>query len=359
MKKHIVVSCGIGDPASAAMNCGPARVEIGDPGAVGVVSTYVAHDPDGKWTIKHTLANGLVVDRSLQYFITDYTGPSALQWRGTLMRNASVSMVGEAMKLTATGQPTYDEWLYQNGKLIMHSVALCKWDRPPALTTQPSVSAPAPLAYAAVAAPGPSLAPAAPAAVAAPPAAAPSGVPAGTIREDSIGILNAGKAVFAQLTVGSLPVMMQIDTGATEMTVSEKVAQALLANGEAETTDDGQVTLADGSRITEKQVIIHDVKIGLHGLRNVVAGVVSNDAGMLLPFPVLNAIGIVTIDTNANKLIFSQPPNTQAVLELPPGFSTTPPKSDLFDASAPPAGTLPAGQRARPAQMGPTPGVLY
>jgi hypothetical protein len=315
-----------------------------------------AHDPDGRWTIKHTLANGVVIDRSLQYLITDYTGPNVLQWRGTLIRNTSMLMVGEAMKLTATGQPTYNEWLYQNGKLIMHSLALCQWDRPSAPITQPSVSAPAAQAYAPAAPPRP-------APVSGPPPATPSVVAATSVGEDSIGILNLGKAVFAQLTVGSLPVTMQIDTGATDMTVSEKVAQALLANGEAEATDDGRVMLADGSRISVKRVIIHDVKIGMHGLRNVVAGVVSNDAEMLLPFPVLTAIGIVTIDTAANKLIFNQPPKTvgvqaipvggppadaqvttvavtppkgQAALELPPGFSTTPPKRDLFDAAARP-----------------------
>ncbi len=215
--------------------------------------------------------------------------------------------------------------------------------------TQPSVSAPAALAYAPVA--PPRTAPVS--------GLAPAAVPVASVGEDSIGILNLGKAVFAQLTVGSLPVTMQIDTGATDMTVSEKVAQTLLANGEAETTDDGRAILADGSRITEKRVIIHDVTIGMHGLRNVVAGVVSNDAEMLLPFPVLTAIGIVTIDTTANKLIFNRPSKTvdvqtmpvavppttpvaatprkaQAALELPPGFSTTPPKSDLFDATAHP-----------------------
>ena len=362
MKKHLLASVAalaIGGPASAAINCGPARVEIGDPGAIGVVSTYVAHDPDGKWTIRHTLANGAVIDRSLQYLITDYTSPNALQWRGTLMRNASMIMVGEAMKLTTTGQPTYNEWLYRNGKLIMHSVALCQWDRPAAPITQPSVSAPAVTAYA------PPVAPPAVTSSGSAPAITPPAVAAASVGEDSIGILNLGKAVFAQIAVGSLPVTMQIDTGATDMTVSEKVAQALLANGEAETTDDGRVMLADGSRITVKRVIIHDVKIGMHGLRNVVAGVVSNDAEMLLPFPVLTAIGIVTIDTNANKLIFNQPPKTVGVQTMPvaappavaePFAAIAAPKNDRFDAAQPTV-ALPPGP-ARPAD-GSAPGGLY
>jgi hypothetical protein len=184
----------------------------------------------------------------------------------------------------------------------------------------------------------------APAPTAAPFVAAPVG-------EDSIGILNLGNAVFAQLAVGSQPVMMQIDTGASEMTVSQNVAQAMLAKGEAETTDDEQVSLADGSKITSKRVIIHDVRVGTHVLHNVPAGIVPNNAGMLLPFPVLNAIGIVTIDTAANKLIFIQPPKTvgavadvQAtpVAAAPPAATTAPPSAaDPFAALPPAAAAAP------------------
>jgi hypothetical protein len=134
----------LGGAAHAAAICGPARVDVGDPGRNGVVATYVAHDRNGTWTIRHTLANGMVIDRSLQYIITDDSSPNALRWRGALMRNPNLVMVGEAMKLAATGQPTYDEWLYKNGQLIMHSVALCRFDLPPATVAQAAVSAPRP-----------------------------------------------------------------------------------------------------------------------------------------------------------------------------------------------------------------------
>lgn len=365
MKKYLLASVAalaIGGPARAALNCGPATIDFGDPSG-GVVSTYVAHDP-GKWIIRHMLANGMLVDRGTQYAITDYTSPTAMQWRGVLDRNPRMTMVGEVMHLKTTGQPTYNEWLYKDGQLVMHSMAVCQFDKPPVI--QPSVSTPATTApsYAPIAAPAPTwVAPAlaatayaavaAPAPVVAPPPAlapmvapapaiagarptAPAPVATTPVGEDSIGILNLGNAVFAQIVVGSKPVMMQVDTGATEMTVSENVAEALLANGEAEKTSDEQAILADGSKITSKRVIIHEVKIGMHRLHNVAAAIVPNDAGMLLPFPILNALGIVTIDTAANKLIFNQPSKiVGAVSEAPSGLAASPPAA----APAPPAAT--------------------
>jgi hypothetical protein len=260
-------------PASSALNCGAANVVGNDDDPNVIVSTYVAHDP-GKWMIKHALANGTVVDRSLQYAITDYAGPSAQQWRGTLNRNPNMTMVGEVMRLKSTGQPTYNEWLYNDGQMVMHSMALCQIDRP--IST--------------AAASGPVM----------PPVATPV-TPHG---EDSVGIINLNNAVFIQLSVGARLVLMQIDTGATEMTISNSVARALIANGEAILTTDKTYVLANGAKVTAKRVIIHDVRIGAHVLRDVAAGIVPDDAGMLLPFPVLNQVGRFTIDTNNSKLIF-------------------------------------------------------
>jgi predicted aspartyl protease len=131
-------------PAGSPVNCGAATVDVGnddDPNVV--VSIYVAHDP-GQWRIKHTLANGTVVDRSLQYAITDYSGPSAQQWRGTYNRNPNMTMVGE-VRLNSAGQPTYNESLYKDGQMIMHSVALCQYDRPaPGPVTSPVAQPTAP-----------------------------------------------------------------------------------------------------------------------------------------------------------------------------------------------------------------------
>jgi len=291
MKKYLlaaVAALAFGGSANAALNCGPARVDVGNPGRDGVVSTYVAHDP-GAWVIKHTLANGEVIDRSLQYVITDYSGGNAIQWRGTLMRNPAMTMVGESLALTATGQPTYNEWLYKNGQLIMHSVALCQFDRPPAYVQPPSVSAPTPRVVAPVATPV-----SAPVASAAAPARG----------EDSVGIVNLGKAALAQVTLGAEPVVMQIDTGASDMLITESVAKTLTENGEADWSTDTTYQTADGHSAATRQVTIHDVRIGSHVLHNVVAFVAADNAYPLLPFSVLNQVGRFTIDTANNKLIF-------------------------------------------------------
>jgi clan AA aspartic protease (TIGR02281 family) len=272
-----------GSPASAGLNCGTAYVDVGDSGRSGVVSTYVAHDPNGTWTIKHTLSNGAVIDRSLQYVITDYTNRNVLQWRGTLMRNPALTMVGEPMTLAATGQPTYNEWLYKNGQLIMHSMALCQFETPPASVVQPSAPP--------VAAPAP--------------APAPVAMPVTTASvDDSVKIVNVDAAAYVPLEVGSQAVTMLLDTGATVMSLNESVADSLVAKGEAERTVDTTMTMADGHHATVHQIIVHDIKIGAHTLHNVRATITPENAEMLLPFPVLNQLGRFTIDSANNKLIF-------------------------------------------------------
>ena len=72
-------------------------------------------------------------------------------------------MVGEVMHLIKTGEPTYNEWLYDDAKRawVLHTVALCRFEQPvnastPALPPPPAYSTPAPT----VEAPLPASAPA-------------------------------------------------------------------------------------------------------------------------------------------------------------------------------------------------------
>jgi clan AA aspartic protease (TIGR02281 family) len=267
-------------PADAGLNCGMSNVDVGDSRG-GVTSTYIAHNPDRTWVIKHTLVNGTVIDRSLQYAVTDATDASKTQWRGVLARNPNLLMVGEVMQLRSNGQPTYNEWLYdtaQGGRLLMHSVALCTFDgasATPPPTAQPSANS-------------------APATVAA------------RAGEDSVGIISNGRVAVVQVGLGDAApaVPMLIDTGATEMSVTNTLADELLAKGDAEATSDGTYTLANGQTDQARRVVIHKVRVGPHVLNNMVAAVVPDSAAMLLPFPVLNLIGRFTIDTANNKLIF-------------------------------------------------------
>ena len=142
-----VAASVIAAPANAALNCGAPIIDVGDAGRNGVTSTYVDHGDNG-WVIRHTLADGKVVDRAVQYAIRDQSGPKATRWTGSLNRNPSMTMLGEISQVT-NGQPEYDEWLYQNNRVILHSRALCQSDNnqppvPPAPTVEAPLSTPTP-----------------------------------------------------------------------------------------------------------------------------------------------------------------------------------------------------------------------
>ena|SRR5271166_6268182 len=128
-------------PAYADITCGRAMVEIGASGNNPVVSTTVSIT-DHVWSVLHTLRDGTVVDRSLQYVMVDQSNEYKVQWRGPLVTNPNLVMIGEVKVLDATGQPVYHEWLYDyghGGRLVMHSMALCRNNPVPAYTTdQPS-----------------------------------------------------------------------------------------------------------------------------------------------------------------------------------------------------------------------------
>ena len=135
----------IAAPANAALNCGAPIIDVGDAGRNGVTSTYVDHGYNG-WVIRHTLADGKVIDRATQYSIHDQSGPHATRWSGWLNRNPSMTMLGEISQVT-NGQPEYDEWLYQNNLVILHSRALCQSDNsqppaPPAAMVEAPLPAP-------------------------------------------------------------------------------------------------------------------------------------------------------------------------------------------------------------------------
>ena len=61
--------------------------------------------------------------------------------------------------------------------------------------------------------------------------------------------------------------------------------------------------LADGSKVTMRSLIIREMRIGPHVVRNVRASV-SSSQDMLLAFPVVNSIAPFTIDTRTRELVF-------------------------------------------------------
>ena len=279
--------------AASSLDCGPSAVDVGAQGGNGVVETAVS-GVGGRWVVLHKLANGTVINRGAQYQMWDATvnANSNPQWRGTLYRNPAVKIVGE-VGLGVNNVPTYQEWLYNEHGLIMHSLQECRFTDmasavPPARTAP--VDAPAPQTAPAYAPPPVAAAPAAP---------APTG-------EDSVAIVNMGKGALIQITLGTRQAMMLIDTGATEMLVGDKVADQMISNGEAEARGEASFIAADGRKVNSREIVIHRVTIGQHVLQEVPASAVPDDDNVtgLLPFTVLNRVGRFTIDTKNNKLIF-------------------------------------------------------
>ena len=121
----------------------------------------------------------------------------------------------------------------------------------------------------------------------------------------TVPIVQNGTRAYVAVEMGNIqPAQMLIDTGCTSMSVSEAIANDLLAHGEADALPDHQVQFADGSEHAVRQLRIHQIRIGGRTLNDVVAGVTPNGADMLLGFPVLNQWGRFTVDTQNNQLVF-------------------------------------------------------
>ena len=104
--------------------------------------------------------------------------------------------------------------------------------------------------------------------------------------------------------LGSQPLRMLIDTGATMMSLPWDVAMALINSGDAEYGPKESFRLADGSIREQWTIIIHRMTIGSHVLTNVSASVAPTGATPLLGFTILNRVGRFTIDVAAGQLTF-------------------------------------------------------
>jgi hypothetical protein len=288
--------------AHASLICGEAVSDGAYASGNGSWSRIVYEASTHAWTIEHHLNNGQIVSRADQYNIADQTQGDRLLWYGTQFRNPNLHMVGEVMHLIKTGEPTFNEWLYDDVKRawVLHTVSLCRFEQPvntstPALPPPPAAySTPAPT----VEAPLPALTPAT--ADARP-----------TVNWDTgangvapIWSENGGSAFKVAVSLGSYQAKMLIDTGANSMSVVKSLSDELWRRGDADLGPQERVIVADGRTTTEDTIIIHTVTVGGRTLHNMEAGIVADGAMMLMPFPVLNQMGSFTIDTAHGKLIF-------------------------------------------------------
>jgi predicted aspartyl protease len=121
---------------------------------------------------------------------------------------------------------------------------------------------------------------------------------------DYVPIYVKGGSAWVDVQLGSLTKRMLIDTGATYITVTKSVADDLLRRGDAVRHDPGAASDFEGWTHIENRIQILTLGVGDHTLHNVLAGVVPDEAEMLLGFPALNQVGRFTIDTKNRQLIF-------------------------------------------------------
>jgi hypothetical protein len=121
---------------------------------------------------------------------------------------------------------------------------------------------------------------------------------------------NNGASAMIDVVLGIQRLRMLLDTGATTCLVSEDIATRIVRDGYGVRQEAAaRFKMADGTIRTLPTLLIREVQIGQHTVRNVWAGV-SSTGEMLLAFPVVNAIAPFTIDTRARLLIFHTSSNS-------------------------------------------------
>jgi hypothetical protein len=132
--------------SAAILECGASVQDIGPQDKDVSVEKSVSLI-NGQWSVVHRVRSGHIYNRASQYEIRDTTSLGGLpQWRGTRLSNPALTMVGEVTAGARVGM-TYQEWLYKNGRLIMHTSSPCQWSpggQPIRIASTPSQIAPAP-----------------------------------------------------------------------------------------------------------------------------------------------------------------------------------------------------------------------
>jgi clan AA aspartic protease (TIGR02281 family) len=306
------------------LTCGAPVIHIGQQSkdAHDTVIGIDVYYSNGEWQVRHLMGNSSEVNRINQYLMRDTSNRSTPQWRGDSYKYSGIVwMVGEIKRDRGTGEPLYVEWIYNRGRLVMNATAYCR-ERVVARRPEP-VPQPAPPPPPAAPQPQiivvpqqqPIIMPQQPPVIVQqplpspppPPVIEPKPEPKPVAKRSSIPLNVQNESMMLNVGLGNQTVTMILDTGATSSVVTEAVANILVRNGHARWTGEEQFTMADGSVRTAQTILISEVRIGSHVVRNMRAAVTSNRTDMLLGFSVLKAIGPFTIDTRTNELIFETP----------------------------------------------------
>jgi clan AA aspartic protease (TIGR02281 family) len=279
-----------------------------------VVQVDVRHTSAG-WQVRHRLANGLIAEREYQYRVQDLSNQGQTVWKGSSNKYPGLWMRGEIQREIKTGQLIYVERQYgPRNDLQMNAVAYCTeqvavWSPP----VQPSAPTPAPPSPPIVVQQQPPAQP--PIIINMPPATTqPSAKPVTVTKQhDSVPIsLIEGKGVSLNVGVGRHTVTMMLDTGASETAVTEELADALVRDGSARWLGERKYRMADGTVTSAQALVINEVRLGTHIVRNVEASVIPNGTTMLLGFPVVDRIGPFMVNTRTRELVFETAASSSA-----------------------------------------------
>jgi hypothetical protein len=127
---------------------------------------------------------------------------------------------------------------------------------------------------------------------------------------------------------GALVLPFVLDTGASLVVLPADVFRTLTRTGTVTSADfigTGTAVLADGSKHDSEKYVLHEMRVGDHVVRNVIASVVSASGDPLLGQTFLSKLPAWSID------------NTRQVLVIPDGTGTT------QGSPATPKASLPAG----------------
>lgn len=250
------------------------------------ISGYAGHNPpatatvtfgNGAWSVHYVLQNGQTVDRSTQFGMGDASDNTKTEWWGWLNKNPNKWMRGRIMKRNADGHLLYFEELFDRSNTLLASNAIdCG--------------------------PDPDVAPPAPPVVV---ASAPS-YQQPTTNNDYVPFVYMDGEMHVPVILSGTPVQMVIDTGATSMTVNDALAAQLVANGQASWTGATvEITIADGTKQTRREISINTLTVGDRTIHNVLAHTTPDGAEMLLGHLVLARLSSrFGINTASNTLDF-------------------------------------------------------
>jgi clan AA aspartic protease (TIGR02281 family) len=124
-------------------------------------------------------------------------------------------------------------------------------------------------------------------------------------RGDTIPLVGGpDKRNFLTATIGGHGVLMLLDTGASDVVINESLANKLIAEGIATEGAPAEVGIANGEKITVRNVTVNTVSLGSHTLTNVSCGVVKDGAEALMGMGFLGQFGPFRVDPDHGLLTF-------------------------------------------------------